>query len=241
MSTMNPNQNLNTSPLSMHDVSRLAPAALDVTQRNAGKPEFATHAKTMVPAANGVLVAIEDLEMLKGEQVKLLAVSVEQTAQLHGLMLYWSGPLAHDLEGFDPGAFGRDADQSFDVVQKGKLLLRTVEEKGAGLPYQEALLAELTARIDGADAAARSAYTGRVTLQEKQRQVRELSATFYKELVSLRRTVRMTLGSTHVDNQRLRVPPGKSAAEPPSDAAPEATSTAPSTTDGEPPSSSSSR
>ena len=221
----------NTNPLSMHDVSRLAPAALDVMERNAGKPEFDSHARTMVPAANGVLVAIQDLEMLKSEQVKLLAVSVEQTAQLHGLLLYWSGPLAHDLEGFDLGAFVRDADQNFDVMQKGKLLKRHVEEKGAGLPYQEALLAELTARIDSADEAARSAYTMRVTLQEKRAVVRELSATFYKELVSLRRTVRMTLGSTHIDNQRLRVPPGKAAAEPPSD---EASETEPSETENEP-------
>jgi hypothetical protein len=200
----------------MHDVSRLAPAALDVTQRNAGKPEFASHARTMVPAADGVLVAIQDLQMLKSEQVKLLAVSAEQTAQLHDLMLHWSGPLAHDLEGFDSGALERDADQNFDVVQKGKLLKRLIEEKGAGLPYQETLLAELTARIESADEAARSAYTARVTLQEKRAQVRERSATFYQELLRLRRTVRATLGSTHVDNQRLRVPPGRTVTEPPS-------------------------
>jgi hypothetical protein len=222
----------------MHDVSRLAPAALDVLERNAGKPELASHARTMVPAANAVLVAIQDLTMLKGEQVKLLALSAEQTAQLHGLMLRWFGPLAHDLEGFDSGAFVRDADQNFDVVHKGKLLKRHVEEKGADLAYQEALLAELTARIEGADEAARSAYTARVALQEKRAQVRERSAAFYQELLCLRHTVRATLGSTHVDNQRLRVPPGRTAAEPPSDEA-EDEVTEPSATGGEPDASSS--
>jgi len=225
-----------TNPLSMHDVSRLAPASLNVLERNAGRPEFATHGRTMVPVANGVLIAIQDLEMLKNQQVKLLAASAEQTAQLHGLMLRWFGPLAHDIEGFDPAAFAHDADRNFDVTHKGKLLKRHIEEKGAGLPYQEALLAELTARIDGAAEAAKSAYTARAVLQEKQREVRERSAAFYKELVSLRRTVRGSLGSTHVDNQRLRARTGRAAAEPPSDEAEGAT---PSATGSEPPSSSS--
>jgi hypothetical protein len=219
--------NTNSNPLSTRDVSRLAPASLDVMQRNAGKPELATHTRTMVPAANGVLVAIQDLGMLKGQQVKLLAASAGQTAQLHALMLRWSGPLAHDIEGFDPGAFERRADQTFDVAHKATLLKRYVEENGAGLPYQGALLTELTARIEGADESARSAYTARVAVQEKQGQVRELSATFYKELVSLRRTVRWTLGTSHIDNQRLRSRPGKVAAEPPSEE-PDAASTAPS-------------
>jgi hypothetical protein len=206
----------------MHDVSRLAPAALDVLERNAGKPGFASHGRTMVPAANGVLVAIQDLELLKNQQVKLLAGSAEQTAQLHDLMLRWFGPLAHDIEGFDTGALAHDADLHFDVMQKAKLLKRSVEEQGAGLPYQEALLAELNARIEGADEAAKSAYAMRAVVQEKRAVVRKLSATLYKELVSLRRTVRGSLGSTHVDNQRLRARSGRAAAEPPSDEAPEA-------------------
>jgi hypothetical protein len=207
------------NPLSMHDVSRLAPAVVDVMQRNAGQPEFAAHATTMVPAANAVLVAIQDLALLKGEQVKLLAMSVEQTGRLHGLLLRWSGVLGHDIEGFDPGAFVRDPDQTFDVVLKATTFKRYVEQNGAGLPYQAALLTELTARLDSTDWAARSAYTGRVALQEKQREVRELSATFYKELVSLRRTVRAVLGSTHVDHQRLRMP-SRAAEEPPLEEAP---------------------
>jgi hypothetical protein len=212
----------------MRDVSRLAPACLDVMQRNAGKPELATHARTMVPAANGVLAAIQDLDMLENQQAKLLRASKKQTAQLHGLLLGWSGPLAHDLEGFDSGDFVRDADLTFDVVSKALLLKRHVGEQGAGLPYQEALLTELTARIEGADETARSALAARVAVQEKRREVRERSATFYKELVSLRRTVRWTLGTSHIDNQRLRVRPGRAAAEPPDDA-PEDANTEPST------------
>jgi len=230
--------NANTNPLSMRDVSRLAPAALDVAQRNAGKPEFATHVKAMVPAAKSVLVAIQDLDMLKSQQVKWLAASAEQRAQLHALMLRWSGSLAHDLEDFDSGAFVRDADLTFDVVQKALLLKRYVEDKGAELPYQEALLAELSARIEGADQAARSAYTARVAVQEQRSEVRARSATFYKELVGLRRTVRGVLGTTHLDNQRLRARPSRVAEEPPDDEDPvtderatqsETASTAPST------------
>ena len=93
--------------------------------------------------------------------------------------------------------------------------LREVEHAlPAGLPYQEELLDELTALIEGADGASKSANEARVVLQEKQREVRELSATFHKGLVSLRRAVRATLGASHFDYQRLRVSPGRVAAEP---------------------------
>jgi hypothetical protein len=212
--------NVNVSnPLSMHDVRRLAPAALDVMQRNADKSVIAAHAATMVPVANGVLIAIQVIDRLKGKQVALLAESTEQTAQLHGLMLGWSPLLERDLASFDIGAYVRDPNLPFDVVQKAMSLKSYVEQEAAGLPYQQTLLAELTARIEGADGAAKSAYTARTALQEKQREVRELSATFHKGLVSLRKTVRAMLGSSHLDYQRLRVP-SRAAAEPPDDEAP---------------------
>src|SRR5262245_45879155 len=102
---MSSNVTNDSSPLSKHDARRLATASIDVMQRNSGRPELATHATTVVPAANGALIAIQDLEVLKGEQVKLLAESNAQSGQLYGLMQRWSGTLAHDLEGFDAGAF----------------------------------------------------------------------------------------------------------------------------------------
>jgi hypothetical protein len=209
-----------TNPLSMHDVRRLAPASLDVMQRHADKAVIAAHQATLVPVANGVLIAIQDLDRLKGRQVALLARSREQTAQLHGLMLGWSGLLERDLASFDSGAYVRDPDLTFDVVQKAISQKHFIEQEGAGLPYQEALLAELTARIEGAEGAANSLHQARAALQEKQREVRELAATFHKGLISLRRALRAMLGSTHVDYRRLRGPGRAAAAEPPLDAVP---------------------
>src|SRR6186997_558808 len=95
----------NTSnPISMHDVRRLAPVSLEVMQRHAGKSAIAAHTATMVPVVNGVLNAIKEVDTLKGKQVALRAVSTEQTAQLHALMLGWSGLLDRDLASFDSGA-----------------------------------------------------------------------------------------------------------------------------------------
>ena len=224
-----------SNPLSMHDVRRLAPASLDVMQRNAGKPVIAAHAAMLVPVANGVLTALQDIDRLKGKQRALRAKSNEQRVQLHGLMLGWSGPLDHDLESFDIGAYTRDPDLTFDVLQKAMSLKLFVEQEGADLAYQEALLTELTARLESADGAAKSADAAGVELQEKQREVRELSATFHKGLVSLRRAVRAMLGSTHLDYRRLRMP-SRSAAEPPMD---EAEVTQPTETGGDTPSSNS--
>ena len=100
----------------------------------------------------------------------------------------------------------RNANLTFDVVQKANSLKHFVEQEGAGLPYQEALLTELNARIESTDGAAKPASAARVELQEKQHEVRELIATFHKGLISLRRAVRATLGSKHFDHQRLRMP-----------------------------------
>jgi hypothetical protein len=204
----------------MHDVRRLAPASIGVVQRNAGKPALAAYIPTMVPMANGVLAAIQDLDMLKTDQVALIGRSDAQTAVLNDVLLVWSGRLVRDVEGFDIGAYTRNASLTFDVVQKANSLKQLVEQKGAELPYRETLVAELTARIDSARVAEDAAHGARVALQEKQRQVRELVASFHKELVSLRRTVRAVLGSSHFDYQRLRVP-DRAVAEP-SDEASEA-------------------
>ncbi len=181
----------------------------------------------MVPMANDVLAAIQQLDTLKTDQVALIGRSEEQTAVLNDLLLSWSGRLVRDVEGFDIGAYTRNASLTFDVVQKANSLKQLVEQKGAELPYREALLTELTARIDSASSAEDAAHGARVALQEKQREVRELVASFHKELVSLRRTVRAVLGSSHFDYQRLRVP-DRAAAEPPSD---EASETKPSETE----------
>ena len=203
-----------TSPLSMHEVRRLAPASLEVMQRHADKSAIAAHSATLVPMANGVLTAIQELDRLGGKQKALLAESDEQTAQLHGLMLEWSGILVRDLASFDSEAYARNASLTFDVLQKAMSLKHFVEQEAAALPYQEELLDELKARIDSADGASKTANGARVVLQEKQREVRELSATFNKGLISLRRTVRTTLGSKHFDFHRLRVT-GRAAAETP--------------------------
>ena len=212
-----------SSPLSTHDVRRLARASVGVSERNAGNAAIASHAPKIVPAANGVLVALRDLDELKGNQVKLVAASNEQIAVVNGVMLDWSGPLARDLEGFDIGTYTRDAKRAFDVLEKAMSLRQTVENQGVDLPYRELLLTELITRIDSANEADRSAQAARTALQLKQREVRELSARFHKELVSFRRTVRTVLGSSHIDSQRLRVP-GRPALEPPLDEETEAAS-----------------
>lgn len=137
----------NPNPLSMHDVRRLAPASIEVMQRHADQSAIAAHTATMVPLASAVLIAIQETDTLKGKQVALLTESTEQTALPHGLMFGWPGILARDLVSFDSGAYVRNPGLPFDVVQKAISYKHCVATEGAGLPYQETLLAELTARI----------------------------------------------------------------------------------------------
>jgi hypothetical protein len=210
----------NISNFSMHDVRRLAPASIFVIQQHAAvKASIAAYAPTMVPLANEVLVAIRTLDMLKADQVALMAASKRETNELHGVMLEWSGHLGRDLEGFDLASFSRDATLTFDVGAKASSLKQLVEQKGAHLHYREALLTELTARIDSANEAQTGSQAARVALQEKQREVRELMAAFYKELIALRRTVRAALGSSHFDSQRLRATGRARVEEPPGEGA----------------------
>jgi hypothetical protein len=219
----------------MHDVSRLAPASITVCERHADNPAIASHVSKVVPAANRVLSALPGLEQLKMDQVKLVQASKQQTAELNDRMVYWLGPVARDLEGFDIGAFTRDAKRPFDVLQKGTVLKQIVEQQGVDLPYRELLLTELTARIDSTREADQAAQAARVAVQQKQAEIRQRSAEFHKELVSFRRTVRGALGSNHYDYQRLRVTGRDDDAEPPDEAS-DADSTP---SDGAPPSSTS--
>jgi len=225
----NNNNHSNSSPLSVHDVRRLAPASVFVTQQNGDKPSIAAHAPKVVPAANAVLVAIQELDQLKAKQVALLATSGEQIVVLNGVMLEWSSHLEGDLPGFEREAFTRDVNLAFDVLQKAMSLKQFVEQEGVDLPYREALLAELTARIDGASGAAESAQVARTAVQSKQREVRELTVRFNAELVKLRRTVRAALGSSHFDYQRLRAR-SRAAAEPEPSETQTSRASAPSTT-----------
>jgi hypothetical protein len=212
--------NVNNSPLSVHDVRRLAPASVYVLQHNGDKPSIAAHAPKVVPAADAVLVAIQELDQLKTQQVALLAASTEQTAVLNGVMLEWSSHLEGDIPGFEREAFTRNVSMPFNVVQTAASLKQLVELQGVDLPYREALLTELTARIDSASGAAESAQVARTAVQKKQREVRELTIRFNTELVKLRRTVRAALGSSSFDYQRLRVT-SRAVTEPPSDEAPQ--------------------
>ena len=121
-------------------------------------------------------------------------------------MLEWSGLLARDIEGFDLGAYARDANLTFDVVQKAISLKRLVEQKGASLPYRESAAHRADRSDRERDGAAKSAQTARIAAAgEAARGPRADAHGFHKELVSLRRTVRATLGSSHIDYQRLRV------------------------------------
>ena len=97
--------------------------------RGAGKSAIAAHTATMVPVVNGVLNAIKEVDTLKGKQVALRAVSTEQTAQLHALMLGWSGLLDCDLASFDSGAYVRDANLTFDVVQSTLVFIAPCGER----------------------------------------------------------------------------------------------------------------
>jgi len=73
------------------------------------------------------------------------------------------------------------------------------------LPIAAQALSELEAKYENAKAAYDAAQAGRVAVQVKQRELQAVAAAVQKELVKLRAFMRIALGSSHIDYQRLRM------------------------------------
>jgi hypothetical protein len=94
-----------------------------------------------------------------------------------------------------------------------------------------AFAAQALIEIEDKHSLAKAAYdgtqAGRVALQMKQRELRAIAADVQKELVRLRTAVRIALGTSHIDYQRLRVRTARPDAELPDDSTSETTESSP--------------
>ena len=101
------------------------------------------------------------------------------------------------------------------MLANARRLIEMLEMRGAEVPDAEVARAELESKHSSAKAALEAAMGGRVAVQSKQRELRAITADVHQELTKLRKTVRVRLGSNHIDYQYLRTDRSRAAAEPP--------------------------
>jgi len=142
--------------------------------------------------------------MLVGANKKLAIEGAAQIDELDRLTRSWSAHLQLGtlLDSEEVGiTHARTPEGILDDAQSVMDTLRDHEE----LAFAAQALSEIEASYSTAKPAYDAVQAGRVAVQAKQRERQAVAADVQKELVKLRTVVRIALGTSHIDYQRLRV------------------------------------
>jgi hypothetical protein len=112
------------------------------------------------------------------------------------------------------------------VLENARSVMKALGEHGE-LQVAAQALGEIEAQHEVAKAAHAAALTGRIAVQTKQRELQVLAADVQNELVKLRRVIRIVLGSSHIEYQRLRLRLARISPEVPDESGPESEPGAP--------------
>jgi hypothetical protein len=91
-----------------------------------------------------------------------------------------------------------------DVIDNARNLMQTLR-RHEQLRFTVKALSEVDQQYDHAKAAYDARQAARVAVQAKQHELQAVAADVQKELVKLRTVVRIALGPSHIDYQRLRL------------------------------------
>lgn len=187
----------------------MVPRALRVLgDHKGGFEELKAFEATLVPAAQR-FVQLYDAARVGETPRSKMTDSRKALRRLELGIRRWTGILSRDIPGFTLSSI-LDADSlSDDLIAGAERLVELVRGfKGAnGEPpsYVADLLARVTPLLDEATQSWDTAQRHMADERELLRQTREAAALVQKELVALRRTLRVILGETHRDYQVLRL------------------------------------
>jgi hypothetical protein len=203
------NNSKEETSVAQYIIQRMSLASVDVTHRHQGNAVIASVGEALVPVAQAYSASYQELETAHAQQSASVEASREATEELGRTMTAWLGPLARDLPGVDPSAFGRRPEVTLDMVSDGHRLIEVVQVQGTNLGYKERALTALQGAVGAAEAAHTQAQNARIDLQDKQAETRRLAGELQPHLIALRRVLRAELGRSHHDYQRLRVVRGR--------------------------------
>jgi hypothetical protein len=177
--------------------------------------EIAAYGRTLphkVARFQGALREVKDLEWT----LKVLVIkSAAEVLELKLLISRWMAALQLDIEGLDLADILITETRAADVwLANARHVIEMLQGRGAEVADAEQAQSALEAKAASTQAAWEATQAGRAAVQDKQRELRVLATEVHQDLVKLRRTVRLVLGSHHADYKLLSMPRSKAAAEP---------------------------
>ena len=205
---------------SINALALLGPRAMLVIDRNKSIAAIAVYEPTLGPKVVHFAEVRSELKKLVAAYKKLAVVSAAEIAGLDAVTRVWSANLQHGTSLGSEDILVIDTQTSEGNLDNARSVMEMYQGPDE-LPYAAQAVSEIEAKYSTAKPAYEAAQAGRVAVQLKQHELRAVAADVQKELVKLRTVVRMTLGSSHADFQRLRLHNARPDTESPDESTPE--------------------
>ncbi len=223
--------NQNKTYLTYEKLNEQALRALEIIERHREKESaIESHQPMLIPIVDQYLKRQEKLTALKPLVKQALRDGKQAVKELYWNTRSWFGPLSVVIPGFEPGDFSCDVDKPDSVVAAADRLIDFVrsQQVESGSPagddndedaaddvvaaddqleigFASRLVEELTARKEAASAKWLEAQDYLSEKQELRNAIRESALEVQQRLISVRNTLRYTLGRSHRDYQKLCV------------------------------------
>ena len=212
MANVNVNNETRIPPI--YAIDMCGPRAVIVIERYPDVLEIAAYGRTLpqkVASFQGALREVKDLEWT----LKMLVIkSAAEVLELKLLIRRWMARLQLDIEGLDLADILITETRAADVwLANARHAIEMLQGRGAEVADAEQARSALEAKAASTQAAWEATQAGRAAVQNKQRELRALAVEVHQDLVKLRRTVRLVLGSNHADYKLLSMPGSRAAAE----------------------------
>jgi hypothetical protein len=189
---------------SIFALALLGPRAMLVIDRNKSISAIAAYEPTLGPKVGHFVQVRNELKRLAGTYKKLAPVSAAQIAGLDAVTRLWSPKLQHGTSLDAEGVGITDARTPESILENARSVMDTLRDHSE-LPFAAQALSEIETQYSSAKPAYDAAQAARVPVQLKQRELQAAAADVQQELVQLRTVVRIALGPSHIDYQRLRL------------------------------------
>jgi hypothetical protein len=175
-----------------------------VIDRNKSIAAIAAYEPTLGPKVGQFAQVRTELKKLVGTYKMLAPVSAAEIARLDAVTRLWSPKLQHGTSLDAEGVGITDARTPESILDTARNVMDTLQDHSE-LPFAAQALSEIETQYSSAKPAYDATQAARVVVQVKQRELQAIAADVQKELVQLRTVVRIALGPSHIDSQRLRL------------------------------------
>lgn len=193
-----------STKVSQKKLRELAERAVRVIERHTSHVSVRAAATSLVPAAEAFAKGYDEgfkfwsdqSSEMEGRRASMVALDKLLKSSLAIVQLV--------APGFDTSELTATVETPDRLMVNARRVLEVLAHAGDSVPEGQALIAALKEAADKAEEHLAAAHTSRVELQQSQATVRELAIAFNRELVALRRILRATVGTHHLDFQALR-------------------------------------